>query len=1145
MADPPARLDIERHVAAPGALASETVALPKDAIASVGCAPSVPPLAVFRLLLSRYSRDDDTRGVRFTDYLRTVTPAARYSHGTGLHIDIGDGTARLTYDTDRFDPADMRRFVRHYRVLLAALLADPEQAVDTPSLLSADERRQVLAEWNATARKFSRTLRLPDLLDAAVARHARRTALVFRDRSLSYAEFGALVDGLATRLRRLGVGPDTVVGLRMERSVELVVSLWAIMKAGGAYLPIDPGHPAARVEYLTENSGAGLVLTQPHLDRAGLAGVRVVDVEPDGAPHGGTTVAGSAGHLAYVIYTSGSTGRPKGVMVEHRAVVNRIEWMQREYRLTPGDAVLQKTPFGFDVSVWEFVWPLVTGARLVVAEPGGHQDPLYLISLIRRTGITTLHFVPSMLRLVLEQAGWADCTSVRQVFCSGEALPPELPAAHHAVHRAELHNLYGPTEAAIDVSHWRCVPGQRTVPIGRPIQNIRLYVLDRGDRPQPIGCVGELHIAGVGLARGYLGQPALTAERFVPDPFADSPGARMYRTGDLARWLPDGTLEYAGRIDGQVKLRGLRIEPGEIETHLAAHPAVRAAVVVVREDVPGEPRLIGYVVVDRDVDLRAHLATVLPDYLVPASIVALQELPVTANGKLDRKALPAPIVDTGGDDDADDLSRAVARVFADVLGLPAVAAGASFFALGGTSLAAGRACARLATDLARAVPVAWLLRDPTARGLAGCLRDTVAAPLFSVDAPIADVPLSSMQTGFLTRHLLEPQDRSAYCLGIWHIDGAVDTDALTTAVRYAHERHQALRASYVALRGSAVARVGHGPAPEVLVLPAAASVGEAVAVLRRELGKPLDLGRSEVWRTALVPLAGQAVLGYVVHHIAYDGWSEAVLAADLGAGYRGERRADVPSLAEAWSVTTAHEQQADLDGQRAVLRSELTDVPALRFPAADQNGTAPGWVERTLSPTDVAALDTMARELGVTRFVVLLAGYGHALARLIGQDDFGVGVPVARRVVSRLEQCVGCYIDMCCVRMRGAALAGDGAAVSAAGTLVERALRTRDVGFGDVVRLVNPPRSARTPLFQNIFVYQDNASPRLDLGGPRATYLRQHNLGLATEMQVDVWPLDSGGLRIVVRYLPDCVPGHCAHDLAERLTTALRGFAGS
>ncbi|MCD5997561.1 amino acid adenylation domain-containing protein, partial [Pseudomonas sp. CDFA 602] len=467
--------------------------------------------------------------------------------------------------------------------------------------------------------------------------------LVYGTQRLSYAELDARANQLAHWLQGQGVAPDVPVAVSAERSVELVVALLGVIKAGGAYLPLDPDHPRDRLQGMLADSGSPLLLTQTHLldTWAGDVGVPVhalenlpLGIQPQTAP----VVDIGPENLVYCLYTSGSTGKPKAVGNRHAGLLNRLQWMQAEYGLTADDRVLQKTPYSFDVSVWEFFWPLLSGAALVMAPPGAHRDPQLLRELIVEHGITTLHFVPSMLQAFVSADELSACTSLKRIICSGEALPAELQRQVLAQTASELHNLYGPTEAAIDVTSWACRDDGSSVPIGRPIANTQIHILDADLNPVPVGVAGELYIAGVNLARGYLARPSLTAERFVANPYG-KPGERMYRSGDLARWRADGAIDYLGRLDHQVKLRGLRIELGEIEAVLLAHENVQESVVIARDD-----KLIGYWVGDATAEeaLKAHLAQHVPEYMVPWRLVQLDAMPLSANGKLDRKLLPQP-----------------------------------------------------------------------------------------------------------------------------------------------------------------------------------------------------------------------------------------------------------------------------------------------------------------------------------------------------------------------------------------------------------------------------------------------------------------------------------------------------------------------
>jgi len=558
-------------------------------------------------------------------------------------------------------------------------------------------------------------------------------AVIFENRRLTYRELNRRANRVAHYLRRQGVGPDVLVSLFMERSLEMAIAILAVLKAGGAYLPIDPDWPPERIGFVLADARVKLVLTQESL-RAAVNDFAAEIVCLDGDlsrlsdesdENPSPTALGR--HAAYVIYTSGSTGTPKGVVNIHDGLLNRIQWMQQRYHLTASDRVLQKTPCTFDVSVWEFLWPLTSGASLVLARPGGQRDSAYLVQLIESRQITTVHFVPSMLDAFVRQPGVEQCSSLKRVFCSGEALSHDLQQRFFERSSAALYNLYGPTEASIDVTAWECRRdcGGTVVPIGRPIANTQIYILDGELQPVPIGVAGELHVGGAGLARGYLNRPDLTAEKFIPNPFRSEAGARLYRTGDLARYLPDGNIEFLGRIDDQVKIRGYRIELGEIECVLRQHPTVCETVVLAREDNPGEKRLVGYVVgADAKVDeLRSYLKQKIPAYMVPSIFVCLDAFPLNPNGKVDRKALPAP--DQTRPETATTYvapgtptEEILAEIWAEVLKLDKVGVHDNFFELGGHSLLAAQVVARLGSTLKLEIPLRLLFEAPTIQDLA-------------------------------------------------------------------------------------------------------------------------------------------------------------------------------------------------------------------------------------------------------------------------------------------------------------------------------------------------------------------------------------------------------------------------------------------
>ncbi len=670
--------------------------------------------------------------------------------------------ATLTYATDLFAPAVLECMLAHWQNLLWGMLDDPQQRVSQLPLLEPVEQQTLVRQWNATARDYPQQP-VHQLIEAQVAQTPDAPALVFAAQRLSYADLNRRANRLAHRLIQAGVGPDVLVGLVVERSIEMVVGLLAVLKAGGAYVPLDPDYPPERLAYMLEDSGVKLLLTQSHLleqlPRAEgieclLLGGSGFEDFPDTNP--GLALDGE--NLAYVIYTSGSTGQPKGAGNRHSALTNRLCWMQEAYHLTPRDTVLQKTPFSFDVSVWEFFWPLMTGARLVVAAPGDHRDPAKMVALINAEQVTTLHFVPSMLQAFMQDAAASSCQSLRRIVCSGEALPVDAQQQVFAkLPAASLYNLYGPTEAAIDVTHWTCVDEQRdTVPIGQPIANLQTYVLDAQLQAVPVGVAGELYLGGLGLARGYHRRPALTAERFIASPFES--GARLYRTGDRVRQRADGVIEYLGRLDHQVKLRGLRIELGEIEARILETAEVQEASVQV---VDGK-HLVGYLVLQAPGEhwrepLSAHLAAHLPDYMIPAQWVLLEQMPLSPNGKLDRKALPKPDASRHQQvfraPHAEQEQR-LATIWGGVLGVERVGLDDNFFELGGHSLLVLMLKERIRKATGKTLSVSQLMLNPTVAGQVNCLGNGAGQSLI--------VKLNS-QTEGTPLFLFHPSYGSVHC----------------------------------------------------------------------------------------------------------------------------------------------------------------------------------------------------------------------------------------------------------------------------------------------------------------------------------------------------------------------------------------------
>ncbi|MBH3426467.1 non-ribosomal peptide synthetase [Pseudomonas alkylphenolica] len=639
-------------------------------------------------------------------------------------VDAGVQLA-FTFKYRDFSGAVVQRLAGQLQQLLLHIsTCSGDEPVGCLGLSTAEQRLSLLAQGQGATVAHPLQQSIQQLIEAQVERTPQAPALVFAGQTLSYRELNAQANALAHRLIAQGVGPDVLVGIAAERSLEMVIGLLAILKAGGAYVPLDPEYPAERLAYLFDDSGIELLLTQSWLlprlpQQAGLRTVLLDAAQQDEWRIDNPGVSVQPEHLAYVIYTSGSTGKPKGAGNAHSALVNRVCWMQAAYGLDASDTVLQKTPFSFDVSVWEFFWPLMTGARLLMAAPGDHRDPARLVELIEQGGVSTLHFVPSMLQVFLQARDVGRCASLRRIICSGEALPADAQQQVFArLPQAGLFNLYGPTEAAIDVTHWTCVDdGRHSVPIGHAIDNLRTYILDTNLEPVVPGVLGELYLAGAGLARGYHRRPGLTAERFPADPFV--PGQRMYRTGDLARYAAGGEIEYAGRLDHQVKIRGLRVELGEIESRLMEHPGVREAVVVARESA-GDTQLIAYLVPEGEVgaeaqlELRQFLRQTLPEHMVPSHLLAVAQMPLSPNGKLDRRQLPDPaslIAPRTFRAPHSALQQQVAEAWQQVLKVEQVGLDDNFFQLGGHSLMATQVVMRLREQLAVEVPLKLLFES--------------------------------------------------------------------------------------------------------------------------------------------------------------------------------------------------------------------------------------------------------------------------------------------------------------------------------------------------------------------------------------------------------------------------------------------------
>ncbi|MGE0127970.1 MAG: amino acid adenylation domain-containing protein [Blastocatellales bacterium] len=916
----------------------------------------------------RLGQQEGSPEISYSNHYATVT-------GYPLTVVIEPGPSGvgvgITFDRRRFEAAAIRRMQTSFQTLLEGILANPEQRLSDLPMLAEAERRELVIEWNETAKNFPEDRRLHRLFEAQAEQTPNAVAVVFEEERVTYQELNARANQLAAHLRARGVGPESLVGVCLERSVEMMVAILGVLKAGGAYVPLDPAYPQDRLAFMLGDSQASVLLTQQRLIEAVSAisnprcQVICLDAieKDDGAEESPrsdefirhvtnkfvTTWGVTAETAAYVIYTSGSTGRPKGVIVPHGAVVNHMLWLRDHFGLNADDRFLQKTPFSFDAAGTEFFAPLIVGARLIIAQPGGHQDGAYLSKMITEHGVTILQLVPSLLRALLDEPEFAKCRSLRRIICAGEALPAELQERLRASLDAELHNFYGPTEAAIDVTCW---PHQHAVeraivPIGRPIANTQIYLLSGDARLVPAGAPAELHIGGDNLARGYLNRPELTAERFVPNPFGSEPGARLYKTGDLVRHMPDGNIEFLGRIDHQVKVRGFRIELGEIETALNQHPAVRESVVIVQDDKLGNKRLAAYVVTDpaetlSNKELREFIKTKLPEYMAPSAFALLNALPLTPNGKVDRRALPALNGFHHDSHDSPDsldsfatprnkAEEILAGVWSQVLGVRQVGIHDNFFEMGGDSILSIQVVGKANQQGLRVTP-RQIFQHPTISEL-GAAVDTAATIQAEQGLVTGPVPLTPIQHWFFEQNLAEPHYWNHAIL--LDVRQTLDAALLEQAVGRLIAHHDALRLRFErdesGWRQTNADWTNAGwdeKAPFTRFdLSAVPEQERSAAIEARatELQESLNLSQGPLLRVALFDLGPQqsSRLLILIHHLAVDGVAWRILLEDLMTAYQQLSRGEKAQLPPKTTSFRDWAQKLAAYAQTAKLKQEM------------------------------------------------------------------------------------------------------------------------------------------------------------------------------------------------------------------------------
>ncbi|AKI92290.1 plipastatin non-ribosomal peptide synthetase PpsC [Bacillus subtilis] len=1007
---------------------------------------------------------------------------------------------RIHFHTGAYQPNMMSEIKDYLQHMISDVISDPSLPVSKMTLLDEDKTRKIVSQNNRTVSVSPEAPTLHGLFERQAAVTPERPAIRFSGGSLTYAELDMYASRLAAHLTARGVTNESIVGILSERSPDMLIAVLAVLKAGGAYLPLDPAYPKERLSYMLKDSGASLLLTQPGCSAPNFSGETLeVDMTSLNREEVKRHVSASVsdGSLAYVIYTSGSTGQPKGVAVEHRQAVSFLTGMQHQFPLSEDDIVMVKTSFSFDASVWQLFWWTLSGASAYLLPPGWEKDPALIVKATHQERITTVHFIPAMLNSFLDQAEierLRDSTSLKRVFAGGEPLAPRTAARFASVlPQVSLIHGYGPTEATVDAAFYVLDPEQDRdrlrIPIGKPVPGARLYVLDPHLAVQPSDVAGEMYIAGAGVARGYLNRPALTEERFLEDPFY--PGERMYKTGDVARWLPDGNIEFLGRTDDQVKIRGYRIEPGEIEAALRSIEGVREAAVTVRTD-SGEPELCAYVEGLERNEVRAQLERLLPGYMVPAYMIEMEQWPVTPSGKLDRNALPAP--DGAADAETYTAPRNVtemklSQLWEDVLKNGPVGIHDNFFDRGGHSLKATALVSRIAKEFDVQVPLKDVFAHPTVEGLATVIREGTDSPYEAIKPAEKQetYPVSSAQKRIYVLQQLEDGGTGYNMPAVLELEGKLNPERMDRAFKELIKRHESLRTAFEQDAGGDPVQRIHDEVPFTLqttVLGARTEEEAAAAFI-----KPFDLSQAPLFRAQIVKVSDERHLLLVdMHHIISDGVSVNILIREFGELYNNRK---LPALRiqykdyavwqEGFKTGDAYKTQEaywlkQLEGELPVL-----DLPAdhARPPVRSFAGDK---VSFTLDQEVASGLHKLARENGSTLYMVLLAAYTAFLSRLSGQEDIIVGSPIAGRPHKDLEPILGMFVNTLGLRTRPE---GGKPFVQYLQEVRETALEAfehQDYPFEELVDKLELTRDmSRNPLFDVMFVLQNMDQESLEL----------------------------------------------------------------
>jgi len=1057
---------------------------------------------------------------------------------------------RLDWNPERGTEQEAVALAKAMAALLQSAVERPRAEVADLLLMDAGEQARVLAFSRSTSADYSGLPLVHTQFAAQAAKTPDRVALRYRGSEMTYTELERRASVVARELGSRGVGPESLIGVCLERSFEMVIALLGVLKAGGAYVPLDPDYPAGRLAHMARNSVAGFLLvsskTRARLPEVKAELIDIAELLEQTADYASVDVGREmdAENPCYVLFTSGSTGEPKGVVITHGGLRNHMAWIQQQFQFVPQDRLLQKTVFSFDASVWEFYAPLLTGGCLVIAEPGGHQDADYMFRCIKEEHITLLQLVPTQLRMLLAAGGLAECSSLTKVFLGGEACDGQLVRDFYSqAPWARLYNLYGPTEATIDTTWHECSATCKSAyaPIGLPVTNFQAFVLDPRMQPVPAGFAGELFIGGPGLARGYLNRPEYTAEKFVPDPFEQSAGARLYRTGDHAKWREDGTLDFIGRVDHQVKIRGFRIELGEIEAALREHPGIESSVVLAREDAPGERRLVAYIVSARNVpsldEIRDFLKARLPEYMVPGALIPLDSLPLTANGKIDRKSLPQPAQTVAPNLGPVTFHTPVAEIlcgiWARLLHLDHIDVEDNFFDLGGHSLIATQVISQIKKVFNVEVRLRQLFDGPTVTSLAQIVEVQLRAAKADEAPPLVPVaregglPLSFAQQRMWFINQLEPGNSAYNIASGVRMSGALNVQALRRTVEELVRRHESLRTSFPETESE----------PFQHILPAAEALQkqylyetslkglqewEQEAELRRLAQtaalKPFDLANGPLLRATLVELnQDEHVLLTSMHHIVSDGWSLGVMVREVAALYEcfvRNKPSPLPDLPVQYADYAVWQRQwlqgPVLDKLVRYWRGRLEGIPVLNLPAdhlrsAKMDHRAGNFMVR-FDREQVRKLEQLSRQEGVTLFMVLLAAFQIVLSRWSGQDEITVGTDIANRLHAELEDLLGFFVNQLALRTD---LSGNPSLRELLQQVRENCLGAyahQDLPFERLVEELNPRRSLNTsPIFQVKLLLQNLPKTPEPIAGVRLTPLPPIHSNAQFDLLVNVF----------------------------------------